>query len=383
MKSSVSRPALALGGVAALATLSLASPAIAADQGNSKPDGGRHLGQAKQTKHADNATAPAAPSGHGHRTVKAHPSHPSKPAKQPPGQAHAHPAHAQPAGAAAQPASNGSPQPGPKPAHGSAASGDPSGNNGTVKIDRLGDVDRIPNNVPHPGCTFQVEWYGFDGGADVVSTVSFTMQAPTRDASLSVDGPLTVPVGGDAASGAGTASGLDAVQAYTLSFTGTPAKQGYHVRLTVATPRSRGNDTKTKVFWVEPCTGTAAPAAPTAVPTPQSAAAPSAGSAGSTPVAGGAPGATGTGLSQEASSSFFAASADEAADVSADEAGQQTSGSSGSSVSSGSAVPLAVDAGQHGSALSRWSRSPLGLALVLSGLTLAGAGAVLRLRRRA
>jgi hypothetical protein len=115
-------------------------------------------------------------------------------------------------------------------------------------------MDSIPNNTPHPGCSFQVEWYGFDEGADVVSTVTFAMQAPTSDVDLAVAGPQSVFVGGDPASGAGTDSGLDGRETYTLSFTGEPhPQQGYHVRLTVATPRSQGNDTKTKVFWVEPC----------------------------------------------------------------------------------------------------------------------------------
>ena len=41
-----------------------------------------------------------------------------------------------------------------------AGSEDPAGNNGTVKIAPLGELDRIPNNTPHPGCTFQVEWCG-------------------------------------------------------------------------------------------------------------------------------------------------------------------------------------------------------------------------------
>ncbi|MDO9496367.1 MAG: hypothetical protein Q7J48_11750 [Nocardioides sp.] len=137
---------------------------------------------------------------------------------------------------------------------GAVGAGDPSGNNGTVKIETLGDLDGIPNNTPHPGCTFQVEWYGYDEGPDVISTVGFAMKAPTSDVALTVAGPRTVFVGGDPATGAGTETGLDGVQAYTLSFAGAAhPKQGYHVKLTVATPHSRGNDTKTKVFWVEPC----------------------------------------------------------------------------------------------------------------------------------
>ena len=49
------------------------------------------------------------------------------------------------------------------------------GNNGTVKVAPHGDVDSIPNNTPHVGCTFQLEWYGFDAG--VTSTVLFEEQA--------------------------------------------------------------------------------------------------------------------------------------------------------------------------------------------------------------
>ena len=142
------------------------------------------------------------------------------------------------------------------PSHGGGTTGqgDPAGNNGTVKIASLGELDGIPDNTPHPGCTFQVEWYGFDEGADVVSTVSFTEQAPTTGVGMTVDGPTEVFVGGDPATGAGTGTGLDGTQPYTLSFTGAPhPQQGYHVRLTVSTPRSIGNDTKTKVFWVEGC----------------------------------------------------------------------------------------------------------------------------------
>lgn len=130
----------------------------------------------------------------------------------------------------------------------------PGGNNGTVKIAQLEDGDRTPDNTPHVGCSFQVEWYGYDDGADVVSTVTFDEQDPTTGVEMVVDGTAQVFVGEDRATGAGTATGLDARETYTVSFTGDPhPQQGYHVRVTVATPRSHGNDTKTKVFWVEGC----------------------------------------------------------------------------------------------------------------------------------
>src|SRR5829696_2549354 len=88
-----------------------------------------------------------------------------------------------------------------------ATAQDPPGNNGTVKIAPHGDLDRIPNNTPHVGCSFDVQWYGFDEGADIVSKVSFAEQAPTTDVGLSVAGPAEVFVGGDPASGAGTDDG--------------------------------------------------------------------------------------------------------------------------------------------------------------------------------
>ena len=134
------------------------------------------------------------------------------------------------------------------------------GNNGTVKITPLGETDGTPNNHPHVGCSFQVEWYGYDKGDDIVSRVSFAMHAPTSNVGLSVSGPSSVFVGGDAASGAGTATGLDGRETYTLSFDGAGhPKQGYHVKLTVTTPYSQGNDTKTKVFWVRGCDETEVP----------------------------------------------------------------------------------------------------------------------------
>jgi uncharacterized repeat protein (TIGR01451 family) len=111
-----------------------------------------------------------------------------------------------------------------------------------------------PDNDPHVGCTFDVEWYGFDQGPDTISLVTFEMQAPTDDVVLDVTGPAAVFVGGDPASGAGTATGLDGRESYVLAFYGDPQpEQGFHVKLTVHTPGSKGADTKSKVLWVEGC----------------------------------------------------------------------------------------------------------------------------------
>lgn len=134
------------------------------------------------------------------------------------------------------------------------ATTDPPGNNGTVKIAEHGDLDGAPDNDPHVGCSFDVEWYGFDQGPDIISLVTFEMQAPTDGVALDVAGPTAVFVGGDPATGAGTPTGLDGRETYVLAFHGEPhAQQGYHVKLTVHTPGSKGADKKSKVFWVEGC----------------------------------------------------------------------------------------------------------------------------------
>ena len=132
---------------------------------------------------------------------------------------------------------------------------DPAGNNGTVKITPRAEDDGIAPNTPHVACEFDIEWYGYDEGADIVSTVSFAMQAPTSAVVLSGGEPVQVFVGGDPAGGAGT--DLDGEATYRLGFAGDPDPvQGYHVKVTVHTPGSRGADSKSKVFWVSPCDDT-------------------------------------------------------------------------------------------------------------------------------
>jgi hypothetical protein len=130
----------------------------------------------------------------------------------------------------------------------------PPGNNGTVKIDRLA-FDDHPNNQPHVGCTFQVDFYGFDQGA-FDATVTFELHSPTRAGRTMqvTSGDLSPFIGADDASGGGSVAGLDASETYMLAFSGAPhSQQGYHVKLTVNAPGSQGADTKHKVFWVEGC----------------------------------------------------------------------------------------------------------------------------------
>jgi cell division septation protein DedD len=159
---------------------------------------------------------------------------------------------------------------------------DPPGNNGTIKIDDVA-FDDHPNNEPHVGCTFQVDFYGFDEG-DLHADVTFKAHPPTGDREVLLTD--NVFIGEDDNSGGGSEKGLDASQTYTLDFTGIEPhpQQGFHVKLTINADGSQGADVKHKVFWVQDClkptpsptnTPTATPTAtktptntPTATPTP-------------------------------------------------------------------------------------------------------------------
>lgn len=134
---------------------------------------------------------------------------------------------------------------------GDAHAGDPPGNNGTVKIDGV-PFDNAPDNEPHPGCVFQVDFYGFDAG-DLTAEVTFEAVAPTAGGTLLTD---QVPIGQDSHAGGGSERGLDASRTYDLSelasITPQP-NQGWHVRLTVDAEGSQGSGVKHKVFWVDGC----------------------------------------------------------------------------------------------------------------------------------
>ena len=151
-----------------------------------------------------------------------------------------------------------------------AGPGGPPGNNGTIKVDGV-EFDSHPNNEPHVGCTFQIDWYGFDKG-DLFSDVTFETQAPTlpQNTVLLTD---SVFIGEDDNSGGGSEAGLDASRTYTLDFTGFEPHdiQGFHVKLTTNTDGSQGADVKHKVFWVTGCnpptTTTTVPTTTTTVPT--------------------------------------------------------------------------------------------------------------------
>jgi LPXTG-motif cell wall-anchored protein len=138
----------------------------------------------------------------------------------------------------------------PAPAGARTGQGDPPGNNGIVKIDAVA-FDDHPDNEPHVGCVFQVDFHGFDQG-DLDASVTFALVAPTA-----ADGDLAaanLAIGEDAAGGG---TDLDATATYDLSsaLQGVEphAQQGIHLRLTVHADGSQGADTKFKEFWVTGC----------------------------------------------------------------------------------------------------------------------------------
>jgi hypothetical protein len=140
---------------------------------------------------------------------------------------------------------------------GSASAGpNPPGNNGTVKIDDT-PFDDLPNNEPHVGCKFQVDFYGYDKG-DLHAKVIFEAHPPTlREGDDQVLLTDTVFIGEDDNSGGGSEAGLDASETYTLDLAGIELQpnQGVHVKLTIHAEGSQGADVKHKVFWVTGCGG--------------------------------------------------------------------------------------------------------------------------------
>ena len=139
---------------------------------------------------------------------------------------------------------------------------DPPGNNGTIKVDGV-EFDSHPDNEPHVGCTFQIDFYNYDEG-DLNATVTFEGQPPTGGGVLLTD---EVFIGEDAAGGG---TDLDASETYDLSaalagITPHPV-QGHHVKLTIEAEGSIGSPVKHKVFWVEGCSTPPPPTTTTTTP---------------------------------------------------------------------------------------------------------------------
>ncbi len=142
------------------------------------------------------------------------------------------------------------------------AAGTAPGNNGTIKIDGK-PFDKDPNNEPHVGCGFQLDFYGFDVPAHAVATLA--LQQPSGTSMLFGPGAGSPAKERDLKSNdtpGGSTDGWDGsitfqrfdLQSALASSGGTPHPvQGWHVKLTVSVSSSLGNDTKSKVFWIQDC----------------------------------------------------------------------------------------------------------------------------------
>jgi hypothetical protein len=126
----------------------------------------------------------------------------------------------------------------------------PPGNNGTVKVEGL-DIDSIPDNNPHQGCFFTIEFRGYDEG-DLNAIYSLDAHPPSGHGNVTSG---SVFIGEDPAGGA---NDLDATVEIDLSSSDLNdliehPQQGFHLKLTVHAEGSIGADTKFKVFWVTGC----------------------------------------------------------------------------------------------------------------------------------
>lgn len=133
----------------------------------------------------------------------------------------------------------------------SAANAQPPGNNGTVKIEDVAVTDEDSNaNDPHVACPFAVRWYGYDEGTRTFS-MSFEAQMPSGMGAVTI---LSGPAGGTF-QGGGAGDQLDHDEVYELDTTGLVEQdnQGFHLKMTVTTDGTQGNDTKSKVFWMSAC----------------------------------------------------------------------------------------------------------------------------------
>lgn len=156
------------------------------------------------------------------------------------------------------------------------ASTRPPGNNGVVKVDAQ-PFDDAPDNEPHVGCTFQIDFYGYDEGT-LQAVYTFELWPPTGTGELLSD---DVEIGEDPAGG-GTdldwSETVNLADALERSEAEPHPIQGYHVRLTVEAEGSIGADVKHKTFWVtcaaQVLATTVTPPPPTTPPPPATSAPP-------------------------------------------------------------------------------------------------------------
>ena len=148
----------------------------------------------------------------------------------------------------------------------------PAGNNGTIKIDGV-PADDGNDNVPHPGCGFTVEFFGYDAG-ERHARLEFDAQSPLEGGML-LELPTRFTVA-ERTGGNQLNHRLEVDLADVLAGRTPHPMQGYHVKLTVHVDGAQGADTKHKVFWVSECVdaGVFVAEAGTAVPVTTTTAAP-------------------------------------------------------------------------------------------------------------
>jgi len=122
--------------------------------------------------------------------------------------------------------------------------------NGQIFIDGA-PFENLPGNEPHVGCQFQIEFRNYDK-AQNFADVHFELIPPTDEPgnTMTVDGDIRVFIGEDPAGGP---DDVDASELYTLSFTGPPSAQGYHVKLTINAEGTQAADIRHKVYYVTEC----------------------------------------------------------------------------------------------------------------------------------
>ena len=166
---------------------------------------------------------------------------------------------------------------------------DPGGGNGTIKIDGV-EFDRHPDNEPKPGCSFQVDFYGFDVD-DLYADVVFTGQGATGGGTIESG---RVELDRDANDGGGSEGGIDGAATFDLTAEltapGAPFSLGedgrYQVRVDITVFQDDGaggveqEAAKTKVFKLPAC---AQSTPPNEQPPPPGGGTPTEVSGGSTP----------------------------------------------------------------------------------------------------
>jgi len=146
---------------------------------------------------------------------------------------------------------------------GAGASGS-GGGSGIIKLDRQ-PFDQAPNNEPHVGCTFQMDFYNYPEG--VTAMYAFELWPPTGREDLSSG---SVELQDDPSGGGQDLDGEETVElGPALLDSGAAPHQhnGWHVKLVVRARSTSGADQKQKVFWVRECREAAPTVSPTVEPT--------------------------------------------------------------------------------------------------------------------